>query len=113
VTNIDNPTAPSPIPPVREQGGESLGDPEKQKAYIAGVQRDLNRHLSLLGAPTRLAIDGVWDESTQVAFHDVCRVLGIAPEREVRTYRLIAGAAVAPTAEEQIRRSTDGAAFAA
>ena len=91
MTNIQNP----PAAPLREQGGQSLADPERQKAYIAGVQRDLNRHLNVLGAPTRLAIDGVWDDATQAAFQDVCRVLGIAPERDVRTYRLIAGAVAA------------------
>jgi len=109
VTNIQDP----PAPPLREQGGQSLADPERQKAYIASVQRDLNRHLNVLGAPTRLAIDGVWDDATQAAFQDVCRVLGVAPERDVRTYRLIAGAVAAPTEEEKIKRSTDGLAFEA
>jgi hypothetical protein len=105
VTSIEN--------PLREQGGQSLADAEKQKAYIASVQRDLNRHLNLLGAPNRLAIDGVWDDATQIAFQDVCRVLGITPDREVRTYRLIAAAAAAPTAEEQRKRSTEGVAYEA
>lgn len=109
MTNIQNP----PPAPLREQGGKSLADAERQKAYIAAVQRDLNRHLSRLGAPVRLAIDGVWDEATQAAFEDVCRVLGIAPERDVRTYRLIAGAAAAMTAEERHRRATDGVAYEA
>ena len=109
MTNIQNP----PAAPLREQGGKSLADPERQKAYIAGVQRDLNRHLNVLGAPTRLAIDGVWDDATQAAFQDVCRVLGIAPERDVRTYRLIAGAVAAPTEDEKLKRSTDGLAFEA
>jgi tellurite resistance protein len=109
VTNIQNP----PAAPLPEQGGQSLADAERQKAYIAGVQRDLNRHLSVLGAPTRLAIDGVWDDATQAAFQDVCRVLGVAPARDVRTYRLIAGAVAAPTEEEQRKRSTDGVAFEA
>ena len=109
MTNIQNP----PASPLREQGGQSLAEAERQKAYIAAVQRDLNRHLNLLGAPTRLAIDGVWDDATQLAFQDVCRVLGVAPERDVRTYRLIAGAAVVTTAEEQTKRGTDGVAFEA
>ncbi len=107
MTNIQNP----PAAPLREQGGQSLADAERQKAYIASVQRDLNRHLNVLGAPTRLAVDGVWDDPTQAAFQNVCRVLGIAPERDVRTYRLIAGAVAAPTDEEKVKRSTDGVAF--
>ena len=109
MTNIQNP----PAAPLREQGGQSLADAERQKAYIASVQRDLNRHLNVLGAPTRLAIDGVWDDATQAAFQDVCRLLGIAPERDVRTYRLIAGAVAAPTDDEKLKRSTDGLAFEA
>src|SRR5215216_6309976 len=80
-------------PPPTVMGGAALSDPERRRAYVAGAQRDLNRHLRRLGAPTRLAIDGDWAEHTQRAFEQVCRVLGLAPERTVRTLRLIAGAA--------------------
>ena len=83
----DSPTTTSP-PPL---GGAEMSDPQRQHAWIAGVQRDLNRFLSELGSPSRIAVDGEWDEFTEAAFRDVCRILGIAPDRHVRTFRLIAG----------------------
>ncbi len=113
------PTPPAPhLPahpprPSRNSAAPPLADERRKQAFVAGLQRDLNRFLSVLGAPTRLAVDGEWDDATEAAFQDVCRVLGIAPERNVRTFRLIAGAAAEPTAEELQRRATDGAAFAA
>src|SRR4051812_4740427 len=89
-----------------------MSDPQRQHAWIAGVQRDLNRFLSELGSPSRIAVDGEWDEFTEAAFRDVCRILGIAPDRSVRTFRLIAGGAPAPPADELAKRQSDGAAFA-
>ena len=59
-----------------------------------------------------LAIDGEWDESTDVAFKQVCKVLGIAPEQTARTFRIIAGAAAPRTAEELARAKRQGTAFA-
>ncbi len=99
-------TSPPPL------GGAEMTDPQRQHAWIAGAQRDLNRFLSELGSPSRIAVDGEWDEFTESAFRDVCRILGIAPERSVRTFRLIAGAAAVPTADEVAKRQSDGAAFA-
>ncbi|HKH16265.1 MAG TPA: hypothetical protein VKA57_01975 [Solirubrobacteraceae bacterium] len=92
-------------------GGIPLSSPERRRAYLAAVQRDLNRHLERLGAAERLAVDGEWDEHTHEAFEQVCRVLGLAPERSVRTFRLIAGAAEALTDAERARAGSDGAGF--
>ena len=52
----------------------------------------------------RAAIDGVWDAHTEHAFQQVCKVLGIAPERTTRTYRIIAGASAARTPAERSAR---------
>ena len=104
-------TTSTPTPPA--VGGHELSDEQRAQAWIASLQRDLNRFLGRLGAPTRLAVDGVWDEFTDTAFRDVCRIIGVAPERHVRTFRLIAGAAAAPTKEELARRASDGVAFEA
>src|SRR3954451_7315942 len=108
---VADPTS-TPTRPPAALGGAEMSDPQRRQAWIAGLQRDLNRFLSELGAPTRIAVDGEWDEFTDAAFRDVCRMLGIAPDRSVRTFRLIAGAAAAPTADELAKRSSDGAAFA-
>jgi ribosome biogenesis SPOUT family RNA methylase Rps3 len=39
-------------------GGVSLSEPERHRAYIAALQRDLNRHLRRLGAAEQLGVDG-------------------------------------------------------
>jgi len=61
--------------------------------------------------PSGSAVDGEWDEHTDAAFKQVCRMLGLAPERSVRTFRLIAGAAEALTDAERALAGSDGAGF--
>src|SRR3954462_3275853 len=92
-------------------GGASLDTPERARAYVAAVQRDLNLHLRRLDAPSLLAVDGQWDADTQLTFERVCRILGIDPVRNVRTFRLIAASGAHRTAAEQRRAKEDGAAF--
>jgi tellurite resistance protein len=92
--------------------GKDLGDKQRQQAYIATLQRDLNRHLHQLGSASRLPVDGVWDDDTDRAFKQICRVLGITPEHHPRVYRLIGGAAATLTKEERERRASDGERFA-
>ncbi|MEA2279720.1 MAG: hypothetical protein QOK21_327 [Solirubrobacteraceae bacterium] len=104
-------TATTRRPPRSDPGGITLSEPERSHAYIAAVQRDLNRHLRRLGAPAPLPVDGDWDDATQTAFEEICRVLGLKPTRTVRTFRLIAGAAASLTAAERAQAGTDGAAF--
>src|SRR3954469_13657172 len=82
-------------------------------ASVAALQRNLNAQLARLGARERLAIDGRWDPRTELAFRRVCKLLGVAPRRGLRTYRIIAGADVALTEAEKLRASTEGAAYAA
>src|SRR3954451_22890441 len=90
-------------------GGDPLGEDARTRAYVAALQRDLNRHLITLGSPTVLAVDGLWDHDTDMAFRRVCRVLGLEPERSVRTLRAIGGA-VAPLSDaEREQARTDGA----
>jgi murein DD-endopeptidase MepM/ murein hydrolase activator NlpD len=101
-------------PPARKGpvvGGRSIDKDARTRAYVAALQRDLNRHLVLLGSPTVLAVDGVWEHDTDVAFRRVCRVLGLEPKRSVRTFRAIGGAIAPPTAEELEKSRTDGAAY--
>ena len=101
-------------PPARKRpvvGGRSIDKDARTRAYVAALQRDLNRHLVLLGSPTVLAVDGVWEHDTDVAFRRVCRVLGLEPKRSVRTFRAIGGAIAPPTAEELEKSRTDGAAY--
>jgi hypothetical protein len=98
-------------PPRIDEGGVALSQPERSHAYIAAVQRDLNRHLKRLGASDLLPVDGAWDDATQTAFEEICRVLGLKPARTVRTFRLIAGAAASLTATERAQAGADGAAF--
>ena len=93
-------------------GGISLDTPERRRAYIAAVQRDLNVHLKKLGSPTVLAVDGEWDSDTQLAFERVSRILGLEPVQDVRSFRLIAASAAKRTDAEQERAKTDGTAFA-
>src|SRR3954468_10807820 len=82
-------------------------------ASVAALQRDLNAQLARLGSRERLAIDGRWDARTELAFRRVCKVLGVAPRRGARTYRLIAGADAVLTDAEKQRAATEGAAYAA
>jgi tellurite resistance protein len=88
------------MPPATVVGGIPLKEPERHRAFIAAAQRDLNAHLRRLGAVEVLAVDGEWDEHTEKTFVEVCSVLGLAPKRDVRTFRLIAGAAEAVTDAE-------------
>jgi hypothetical protein len=81
------------------------------RPYVAALQRDLNTHLKRLGSHQRLAVDGDWDEHTARAFKRVCRVLGIEPERNLRTFRIIAGSAGGRTPEELQRAESDGKEF--
>jgi hypothetical protein len=97
--------------PARKDAGVALSEPERSHAYIAAVQRDLNRHLKRLGSAEALPVDGAWDDATQTAFEEICRVLGLKPTRTVRTFRLIAGAAASLTAAERTQAGTDGAAY--
>src|SRR4051794_10226659 len=92
-------------------GGDPLGEDARTRAYVATLQRDLNRHLITLGAPTVLAVDGLWDHDTEVAFHRVCRVLGLEPKRSVRTFRAIGGGAAPLTDAGRERARTAGAAY--
>ena len=93
-------------------GGRSLGEDERREAAVLCLQRDLSQHLIRLGSPAVLALDGEWGEHTAKAFRQVCRTLGLQPARELRTYRLIAGALVTPTDAERDRAAGEGAAFA-
>jgi murein DD-endopeptidase MepM/ murein hydrolase activator NlpD len=92
-------------------GGDPLGKDARTRAYVAALQRDLNRHLITLGSPAVLAVDGLWDHDTDVAFRRVCRVLGLEPKRSVRTFRAIGGAAAPLTDAEREKARTDGAAY--
>ncbi|HWM11066.1 MAG TPA: hypothetical protein VNO82_17045 [Solirubrobacteraceae bacterium] len=105
-------TTSTSVAPAPEVGGVSVSDRQRRRAQVTVVQVNLNRHLQLLGSPTLLATDGKWDEHTDRAFKQVCRVLGLAPERKARTYRIIAGAAATLTDEERTRATADGNAFA-
>jgi hypothetical protein len=78
------------------------------RPYVAALQRDLNSHLKRLGSPQRLAVDGDWDEHTARAFRRICRVLGVEPQRNLRTFRVIAGSTGARTPEELERAATEG-----
>jgi tellurite resistance protein len=98
--------------PAGQPDDERLDTKERQRAYLATLQRDLNRHLEQLGAVSRLRIDGEWDDESDRVFKQICRVLGLAPERNARTYRIIAGAAASLTKEERTRRAGDGERFA-
>ena len=93
-------------------GGRPLPEDERRAAAVACLQRDLNQHLIRLGSPAVLALDGRWGEHTATAFREVCRTLGLAPERDVRTYRLIGAALATPTDAERDRAAHEGAAFA-
>ena len=92
-------------------GGKPMSEKERAAAYIAGLQRDLNTQLKWLGSTRRLKVDGTWDGATQRAFGRVCRVLGVEPERNARTFRVIAGATATRTQTEIQRAKTDGTRF--
>jgi tellurite resistance protein len=96
-----------PKPPRPQSEAEA-----RARSYLAGLQRDLNTHLQRLGSPRRLALDGRWDAHTALAFRQVCKIIGIEPERSVRTFRVIAGATAMRTEAEQARAAGDGLAFA-
>ena len=64
-----------------------LDEVGRLRAYVADLQSSLNAHLAGLGSHERLEIDGEWGEHTALAFGRVCRVLGLEPERNVRTFR--------------------------
>jgi murein DD-endopeptidase MepM/ murein hydrolase activator NlpD len=107
--NGNEPHAPKRKPAV--VGGRSLPKADRARAYVAALQRDLNRHLITLGSPTVLAVDGTWDRDTDVAFRRVCRVLGLEAHRTVRTFRAIAGAAAPLTEGERQHAAADGTAY--
>ena len=89
-----------------------LSPEDAQRAFVATLQRDLDTHLRRLRTGTEMSIDGVWDAHTEQAFQQVCLVLGIAPERKTRTFRIIAGAIAARTPAERERAQKDGAKVA-
>ena len=89
-----------------------LDEVGRLRAYVADLQSSLNGHLAALGSHERLEVDGEWGEHTALAFGRVCRVLGLEPVRNVRTFRLVIGATQQRTAEELARAQADGAAYA-
>jgi hypothetical protein len=89
-----------------------LDEVGRLRAYVADLQSSLNAHLAGLGSHTRLEVDGEWGEHTALAFQRVCRVLGLEPVRNVRTFRLVVGATQQRTPEEAARAQADGAAYA-
>ena len=48
--------------------GRSLPKDERDRAYIAFLQRNLNDHLLRLGSPYLLGVDGKWGKDTERAF---------------------------------------------
>ncbi len=90
-----------------------LDEVGRLRAYVADLQSSLNAHLAGLGSHERLEIDGEWGEHTARAFQRVCRVLGLEPKRNVRTFRLVVGATQQRTPAELARAQADGAAYAA
>jgi Mannosyl-glycoprotein endo-beta-N-acetylglucosaminidase/CHAP domain len=104
--------APAPAPGPLVVGGTPLDARRRRAAYIAALQRDLNVQLERLGSPSPLRVDGEWDAATDLAFRRVCKILGIAPERRIRTFRVIAGCSAQRTAAELQEAETDGADFA-
>jgi hypothetical protein len=90
-----------------------LDESGRLRAYVADLQSSLNAHLQTLGSRERLEIDGEWGPHTDLAFKRVCRVLGLQPQRRIRTFRLIVGATQQRTPGELDRAKADGAAYAA
>jgi hypothetical protein len=103
---------PQEAPPRVVVGGRTLPREQRDRAYVASVQRDLNQHLHRLGWGRTVAIDGAWDKATQLAFERVCRVLGIEATPGPRAFRIIAGTAAERTPEEIEKARADGAAYA-
>ena len=64
-----------------------LDEVGRLRAYVVDLQSSLNAHLAGLGSHQRIEVDGEWGEHTALAFGRVCRVLGIEPARNVRTFR--------------------------
>ena len=89
-----------------------LDEVGRLRAYVADLQSSLNAHLSGLGSHARLEVDGEWGGHTALAFGRVCRVLGVKPVRNVRTFRLVVGATQQRTPDELARAQADGAAYA-
>ena len=89
-----------------------LDEVGRLRAYVADLQSSLNAHLAGLGSHARLEVDGEWGEHTALAFGRVCRVLGLEPVRNVRTFRLVVGATQQRTPDELARAQADGAAYA-
>jgi CHAP domain len=89
-----------------------LDEMGRLRAYVADLQSSLNAHLAGLGSRERLEIDGEWGAQTARAFGRVCRVLGLEPKRNVRTFRLVVGATQQRTPQELARAQSDGAAYA-
>jgi hypothetical protein len=89
-----------------------LDEVGRLRAYVADLQSSLNAHLSGLGSHARLEVDGEWGEHTALAFGRICRVLGLEPVRNVRTFRLVIGATQQRTPDELARAQADGAAYA-
>ena len=89
-----------------------LDEVGRLRAYVADLQSSLNAHLTGVGSHERLEVDGEWGEHTALAFRRVCRVLGLEPTRNVRTFRLVVGATQQRTPAELASAQADGAAYA-
>ena len=89
-----------------------LDEVGRLRAYVVDLQSSLNAHLAGLGSHQRIEVDGEWGEHTALAFGRVCRVLGIEPARNVRTFRVVVGATQQRTPAELARAQADGAAYA-
>ena len=89
-----------------------LDEVGRLRAYVVDLQSSLNAHLAGLGSHERIEVDGEWGEHTALAFGRVCRVLGIEPARNVRTFRVVVGATQQRTPAELARAQADGAAYA-
>jgi hypothetical protein len=89
-----------------------LDEVGRLRAYVADLQSSLNAHLAGLGSHERLEVDGEWGERTALAFRRVCRMLGLEPVRNMRTFRLVVGATQQRAPEEVARAQADGAAYA-
>ena len=85
-----------------------LDEVGRLRAYVADLQSSLNAHLSGLGSHARLEVDGEWGAHTALAFGRVCRVLGLEPVRNVRTFRLVVGATQQRTPEDSIADLSSG-----
>src|SRR5205814_5736968 len=112
--NLQTSRSPASRNPARSSNppmGE-LDEVGRLRAYVTDLQSSLNAHLAGFGSHERLEVDGEWGEHTALAFGRVCRVLGLEPARNVRTFRLVVGATQQRTPEELARAQADGAAYA-